>query len=45
VRLLAPLRAAMGNGFGPRGARFHAGIDFLALAEARVRPSGLNATS
>jgi murein DD-endopeptidase MepM/ murein hydrolase activator NlpD len=40
VRLLAPLRAAIGNGFGPRGARFHAGIDFLAPTGRPVASAG-----
>jgi murein DD-endopeptidase MepM/ murein hydrolase activator NlpD len=41
VRLLAPLRAAIGNGFGPRGARFHAGIDYLAPAGRPVASAGV----
>jgi murein DD-endopeptidase MepM/ murein hydrolase activator NlpD len=40
VRLLAPLRAAIGNRFGPRGARFHAGIDYLAPAGRPVASAG-----
>jgi murein DD-endopeptidase MepM/ murein hydrolase activator NlpD len=40
VRLLAPLRAAIGDGYGPRGARFHAGIDFLAPAGRPVASAG-----
>lgn len=40
VRLLAPLRAAIGNGFGPRGARFHAGVDLLAPAGRPVTSAG-----
>jgi peptidoglycan hydrolase-like protein with peptidoglycan-binding domain len=40
VRLLAPLSAAVGDGFGPRGARFHAGIDFLAPTGKPVTSAG-----
>jgi murein DD-endopeptidase MepM/ murein hydrolase activator NlpD len=40
VRLLAPLRAAIGNGFGPRGARFHAGLDYLAPTGMPVASAG-----
>jgi murein DD-endopeptidase MepM/ murein hydrolase activator NlpD len=41
VRLLAPLRAAIGDGFGPRGARFHAGIDLLAPTGRPVASAGV----
>lgn len=40
VRLLAPLRSEIGDGFGPRGARFHAGIDFLAPIGRPVASAG-----
>jgi peptidoglycan hydrolase-like protein with peptidoglycan-binding domain len=40
VRLLAPLRATIGDGFGPRGARFHAGVDFLAPTGRPVTSAG-----
>jgi len=40
VRLRAPLHAAIGDGFGPRGARFHAGVDFLAPAGRPVTSAG-----
>jgi murein DD-endopeptidase MepM/ murein hydrolase activator NlpD len=40
VRLLAPLRAPVGDGFGPRGARFHAGIDLLAPLGTPVASAG-----
>jgi Peptidase family M23/Putative peptidoglycan binding domain len=30
IRLAWPIRAPLGNGFGPRGDRFHAGLDLLA---------------
>jgi len=40
VRLLAPLRASIGDGFGPRGAGFHAGVDFLAPTGRRVASAG-----
>jgi murein DD-endopeptidase MepM/ murein hydrolase activator NlpD len=32
-----PVRAPVGDGFGPRGNRFHAGLDFTASYGARVR--------
>ena len=35
-----PLRAAVGDGFGPRGARFHAGIDIPAALGAPVGAAG-----
>jgi murein DD-endopeptidase MepM/ murein hydrolase activator NlpD len=37
VWLLRPVRAPIGDGFAPRGNRFHAGIDFTAWYGARVR--------
>jgi hypothetical protein len=41
VRLLVPLRATIGDGFGPRGARFHAGTDFLAPTGSPVASAGI----
>ncbi|HXV57676.1 MAG TPA: peptidoglycan-binding protein [Gaiellaceae bacterium] len=35
--LRRPVRAPAGDRFGPRGSRFHAGVDFTAGAGARVR--------
>jgi peptidoglycan hydrolase-like protein with peptidoglycan-binding domain len=35
--LSRPVRAAIGDRFGPRGLRFHAGLDFPAAAGTRVR--------
>ncbi len=40
VRLRAPVRAAIGDGFGPRGAGFHAGVDFLATFGTPVASAG-----
>lgn len=37
VRLARPVRAPVGDRFGPRGSRFHAGIDFPARSGAPVR--------
>jgi murein DD-endopeptidase MepM/ murein hydrolase activator NlpD len=36
LRLLAPVAVPTGDGFGPRGARFHAGLDFAAQAGTPV---------
>jgi len=38
-RLLRPVRAPIGDRFGPRGNRFHAGLDLPASYGARVRAS------
>ena len=38
-RLLRPVRAPIGDRFGPRGNRFHAGLDLPAPYGARVRAS------
>jgi peptidoglycan hydrolase-like protein with peptidoglycan-binding domain len=40
VRLLRPLGAAIGDPFGPRGAGFHTGVDFLATRGTAVRAAG-----
>jgi peptidoglycan hydrolase-like protein with peptidoglycan-binding domain len=37
LRLAWPVRAGVGDRFGPRGNRFHAGLDFPARHGARVR--------
>jgi murein DD-endopeptidase MepM/ murein hydrolase activator NlpD len=37
LRLAWPVRAPLGDGFGPRGTRFHAGIDLSAPQGATVR--------
>jgi murein DD-endopeptidase MepM/ murein hydrolase activator NlpD len=36
IRLASPLSAPIGDPFGPRGSRFHAGVDFVAYADTRV---------
>jgi hypothetical protein len=40
VKLLRPVRAPVGDRFGPRGARFHAGIDFPAPSGTPVTAAG-----
>ena len=40
IKLRLPLIAPTGDGFGPRGNAFHAGIDFLAAAGAPVGSAG-----
>ncbi|MEA2267662.1 MAG: hypothetical protein QOC64_272 [Solirubrobacteraceae bacterium] len=40
LRLALPVRAPMGDGFGPRGDRFHSGVDFTAPAGAPVTAAG-----
>jgi peptidoglycan hydrolase-like protein with peptidoglycan-binding domain len=40
IALAWPLRAAVGDGFGPRGRRFHAGIDLPAAPRAPVMAAG-----
>jgi murein DD-endopeptidase MepM/ murein hydrolase activator NlpD len=36
IKLIAPLGAPIGDVYGPRGARFHSGIDFIAPAGAPI---------
>jgi murein DD-endopeptidase MepM/ murein hydrolase activator NlpD len=40
LRFLVPVGAPIGDGFGPRGDRFHTGVDFLAGAGAPVGAAG-----
>lgn len=40
VRLAWPLEGPVGDGFGPRGARFHSGIDLTASAGTGVAAAG-----
>jgi murein DD-endopeptidase MepM/ murein hydrolase activator NlpD len=40
LRLQLPLHAPVGDGFGPRGNRFHTGVDLLAASGAAVRAAG-----
>jgi murein DD-endopeptidase MepM/ murein hydrolase activator NlpD len=40
LRLARPLSAPVGDGFGPRGNRFHTGLDFLANRGAAVFAGG-----
>jgi Peptidase family M23/Putative peptidoglycan binding domain len=40
IRLVWPLSAAVGDRFGPRGNRFHAGVDFPAAKGAPVDAAG-----
>jgi murein DD-endopeptidase MepM/ murein hydrolase activator NlpD len=40
LRLTRPIGAPIGDGFGPRGNRFHTGLDFLAGSGASVRAAG-----
>jgi murein DD-endopeptidase MepM/ murein hydrolase activator NlpD len=40
LRLLRPLQAPIGDGFGPRGNRFHSGVDFEAARGTRVHAAG-----
>jgi murein DD-endopeptidase MepM/ murein hydrolase activator NlpD len=45
LRLARPLSAPIGDGFGPRGNRFHTGVDFLAGSGAAVRAAGSGTVS
>jgi murein DD-endopeptidase MepM/ murein hydrolase activator NlpD len=45
LRLAAPLDAPIGDGFGPRVDRFHAGLDFLAALGTRVRAAAAGTVS
>ena len=45
VRLFAPLAVGASDGFGPRGAGFHAGIDYPAPAGTPVRTAGFGTVS
>lgn len=40
IRLRAPVDAPIGDGFGPRGDAFHAGLDFIASAGTPVAAAG-----
>jgi murein DD-endopeptidase MepM/ murein hydrolase activator NlpD len=40
LRLRAPVAAPVGDGFGPRGVRFHTGVDFVAPSGAPVVAAG-----
>jgi len=40
LRLLLPLRAPIGDGFGPRGDSFHPGLDFVASTGTSVAARG-----
>jgi peptidoglycan hydrolase-like protein with peptidoglycan-binding domain len=40
IRLSKPVRGSVTDGFGPRGNRFHTGLDFPASQGARVRAAG-----
>jgi murein DD-endopeptidase MepM/ murein hydrolase activator NlpD len=40
IRLVAPIRAPIGDGFGPRGSSFHPGIDYPAPSGTSVRAAG-----
>jgi peptidoglycan hydrolase-like protein with peptidoglycan-binding domain len=40
LRLLAPVAAPVGDGFGPRGTHFHTGLDYVADAGTPVSAAG-----
>jgi murein DD-endopeptidase MepM/ murein hydrolase activator NlpD len=40
LRLVAPLQAPVVSPFGPRGSRFHSGVDFAAPAGTGIRAAG-----
>jgi murein DD-endopeptidase MepM/ murein hydrolase activator NlpD len=39
IALVTPIQAPTGDGFGPRGARFHSGLDFVAPAGTPITAS------
>jgi peptidoglycan hydrolase-like protein with peptidoglycan-binding domain len=45
IRLMRPVPAPVGDGFGPRGARFHTGVDLLAGYGTVVRSAGTGVVS
>lgn len=45
IRLMRPVPAPVGDGFGPRGARFHTGVDLLAGYGTVVRAAGTGVVS
>ena len=45
LRFLAPLDGRIGDRFGPRGNRFHAGLDYPAAAGTRVAAAGRGCVS
>src|SRR4051812_20163390 len=45
IRLMRPVSAPVGDGFGPRGARFHTGVDLLAGCGTVVRAAGTGVVS
>jgi murein DD-endopeptidase MepM/ murein hydrolase activator NlpD len=45
IRLMRPVPAPVGDGFGPRGARFHTGVDLLAASGTVVRAAGSGVVS
>jgi len=45
IRLASPIGAPIGDGFGPRGDRFHAGVDYLAAFGARVEAAAAGRVS
>jgi murein DD-endopeptidase MepM/ murein hydrolase activator NlpD len=45
IRMIRPVSAQVGDGFGPRGARFHTGLDLLAGSGTSVRAAGAGVVS
>jgi peptidoglycan hydrolase-like protein with peptidoglycan-binding domain len=45
LRLARPIGAPIGDGYGPRGNRFHSGLDFVAGRGAAVRAAGSGTVS
>jgi murein DD-endopeptidase MepM/ murein hydrolase activator NlpD len=39
ITLVTPIKAPTGDGFGPRGTRFHSGLDFVAPAGTPITAS------